>query len=129
MSAQDSQSIQRYLSEALSPAERLETLMPVQPEICEIFLACRPGAYSASEIARAVEDCDTELLTLCVTSMRDEADRPVVFLRARAANADSLSRSLARYGYDTLYAQSPSQLPDDTALARARELLLYLENF
>ena len=83
--------------------------------------------YSASEIARAVEDCDAQLLNLNVTSLAAEEADLVVALRVNHLNAGSIARSLDRYGYQVLDIASSSTLDDDRLRLRAAELLRYLE--
>ncbi len=64
-------------------------------------MRCRRSDYSASLIARAVEDCDAHLLNLNVTALSgEEADDLVVDLRINHRNALSVARSLERYGYE-----------------------------
>lgn len=83
-----------------------ERLFPPQPESCELTLRCRRSDYSASLIARAVEDCDAHLLNLNVTSLTPESDAAAmddyiyVDLRVGLRNVESVVRSLSRYGYD-----------------------------
>lgn len=83
-----------------------ERLFPPQPESCELTLRCRRSDYSASLIARAVEDCDAHLLNLNVTSLTPDSDATgpadyiYVDLRVGLRNIDSVVRSLSRYGYD-----------------------------
>lgn len=67
-------------------------------------MRCRRCDYSASLVARAVEDCDAHLINLNVTSLCDPsaADHLFVDLRISLRNADSVVRSLSRYGYDVV---------------------------
>ena len=55
-----------------SEAEILR-LMPENPETGRLTVACAPADYSASIIARAVEDVDAHLLNLNVTADSDAA--------------------------------------------------------
>jgi len=76
-------------------------LFPPQQEASELTVRCRRSDYSASLIARAVEDCDAHLLNLNVTALSgEEADDLVVDLRINHRNALSVARSLERYGYE-----------------------------
>lgn len=123
--------LSKFICGDLPPEERLALLDPARPEAANLLVACQPGDYSASAIARAVEDTDAQLLHLAVTSLRDADDRPVIALRVNRDHTEGVSRSLARYGYDTLLtsdqasaALSPEGL---RAAARASELLRLLE--
>ena len=76
-----------------------ELLFPAIADSCELTVACFPEHYSASRIARAVEDCDAHLLNLNVTSAALPTGEMSVRLRAGLRNAGSAARSLERYGY------------------------------
>ncbi len=111
----------------LSRLERLETLLPPADDAAELLVAVPPGQYSASAIARAVEDCDTRLLALSITPMRDSRGWPVVMLRVDAASGPAVGRSLERYGYETVHTLFPGDdLDRRRAMDRANELLRYL---
>lgn len=115
-------------------------LFPPVAESSRLLVGCRREDYSASRIAHAVEDCNAHLLNLNVTSAGqtagyDSGDEdfvdgkfPVVCdLRVSHRNADSISRSLERYGY-TVIMSSDSEAPDDSTLRqRINELFHYLE--
>ncbi len=80
-----------------------ERLFPPQPDSSELTIKCRRVDYSASAIARAVEDCDAHLLNLNVTSLTgEEAGDLFVDLRINHRNALSVARSLERYGYEVI---------------------------
>lgn len=116
------------MASELPPADEAEALLPRRSDSCELLVACPPDAYSASAMARAVEDCDAQLLALSVTSMRDVAGRPVVMLRVNTRNSASIERSLARYGYETIFSRGDLSEGEQTeARARINELLRYLE--
>jgi len=99
-------------------------------EAAGILVACRRGDYSASRIARAVEDADTHLLNLNVTALRHEAtdsEYIVVALRVARRDAMPVARSIERYGYEVLDFEGPAVPDDDTVRTRAEALLRYLE--
>lgn len=117
-----------------------DRLFPPHAEASDMLLACPPDSYSASAIARAVEDVDAHVLNLNVTSLRLDSeaaaepgfDAPasplVVALRVSRRDVAAVARSLARYGYDVIDFDAPAaSLSDDSARARAAELLRYLE--
>lgn len=117
-----------YMEDTLSPVAKLEALLPDNPESSSLLVACRPADYSASAIAKAVEDCDTQLLGLAVTSMRHPDGRIVVALRVGARSPGAAARSLERYGYEVFFTRSPyTDAERQEAVARANELLHYLE--
>ena len=90
-----------------------EYLYPPVADSSRLLVGCSREDYSASRIAHAVEDCDAHLLNLNVTSFNtgydadtyyaDNSKFPVVFdIRVSHRNADSIMRSLERYGYTVL---------------------------
>ena len=82
MNYQQHDILKQFISGSLSRPEQLEAIWPQQPEASFLLVACAPEDYSASAIAKAVEDCDAQLLGLSVTGMRDAAGRPVAALPA-----------------------------------------------
>ena len=104
-----------------------------------MLVACRAGDYSASLIARAVEDCNAHLLNLNVTSLEghtnttNESDDgvpsyPVVFdIRVNHRDCTGITRSLERYGYTVLAAENAPGADDSTVKDRIEYLLKYLE--
>lgn len=93
-----------------------------------IVVACHTSDYSASRIARAVEDCDAHLLNLNVTSeARGDGSWLTVELRVSVRNAAPVARSLERYGYSVVsYSGSETDGADDTLRRRVNELLRYM---
>lgn len=122
-------SLNRFLAGTMTPQERADALNPpLSDEMTEVLLACCPADYSASAIARAVEDCDAQLLSLAVTGMRDHRGFPVVALKVNVADADGVARSLSRYGYEPFFTGSrPDSALRHRAQERANELIHYLE--
>lgn len=84
-----------------------DRLFPPLPDSCELSVVCSRSQYSASAIARAVEDADAHLLNLNVTSVHPwprssddfDSDALVVDLRVSHRNAGAVARSLERYGF------------------------------
>ena len=69
-------------------------------ESSTLVLTCRRGDYSASRIARAVEDADAHLLNLNVTADSERSDsRIVAELRISHRDPEAAARSLERYGF------------------------------
>ncbi len=114
--------------DSASGHDTLAMLYPHRPEGSEILLGVRPDEYSAATIARAVEDCDSHLVNLSVTSARTPSGNLVVALRTDASSPDSVVRSLGRYGYEVLEAVGTAASVDESdARARAAELLYLLD--
>lgn len=96
-------------------------------------MGCTLKDYSASRIARAVEDCDAHLLNLNITKLggnsTDDDNYPVVFdLRVNQRNTAGISRSLERYGFTVLDVdQENNDDIRDTTRQRIDSLFRYLE--
>lgn len=114
---------------------------PPVAESSRLLIGCSREDYSASRIARAVEDCDAHLLNLNITARPDktgdgegdgEAFRVpyqyLVDIRVSHRNASGVKRSLERYGYDVLDILS-AEHSEDSEMMRKRidELFRYLE--
>lgn len=112
-----------------------EYFFPAAGDSSRLLVGCRREDYSASRIARAVEDCDAHLLNLNITSMGDAGadsvpEYPVIVdLRVSHRNADSISRSLERYGYTVLDVLNDDNCEGADSLSRQRidQLIRFLE--
>lgn len=105
-----------------------ERLFPQQPECSELTVRCRRNDYSASAIARAVEDCDAHLINLNVTSLRGEdTDDLLVDLRINHRNALSVARSLERYGYEVVELAGLDADISDAVRDRIDQLMMNLD--
>lgn len=93
----------------------------------ELSVACEPVDYSASAIARAVEDCDAHLLNLNVDPNRDESGLMKISLKVNRLNSAPIVRSLERYGYRVTGVSDSGGDIDDGLRQRALEVLHYLE--
>ena len=106
-------------------------LMPPMQESSRLVVACRPADFSASAIARAVEDTNAHLVNLNVTSRRLDDGRLTVELRTNHRSASAAVRSLERYGYEVLEldsaADSAADAADEMLRNRAANLLHLLE--
>lgn len=102
-------------------------LFPQLQESTELTVTCPPGNYSASAIAHAVEDADAHLLNLNVVEGTEPQSRTTVMLRVNHSRGDSVARSLARYGYDTVEMSGTPGMVNADMVARVNELLHYLE--
>ena len=102
-------------------------LFPPMPDSSRLLVGCRSEDYSASLIARAVEDCNAHLLNLNVVAGTMPNSPTTVHLRVNHSRGESVARSLARYGYDTVeMAGTPGYLNADM-IERVNALLHYLE--
>lgn len=78
--------------------------------------------YSASVMARAVEDADAPLLNLNVTGIDAGENRLTVALRIGHRSPLAAIRSLERYGFEVLDYDAP-QADDDMLRSRYDELM------
>lgn len=113
-----------------------EYFFPAAGDSSRLLVGCRREDYSASRLARAVEDCDAHVLNLNITSMGEAAtadgaaEYPVIVdLRVSHRNADSIRRSLERYGYTVLDALTADDSESADSLSRERidQLIRFLE--
>lgn len=116
-----------------------EYLYPPVADSSRLLVGCSREDYSASRIAHAVEDCDAHLLNLNITSFNsgydadtyyaDNSKFPVVFdIRVSHRNADSIMRSLERYGYTVLDTEDAPGADNDTVRERIDLFFKYLES-
>ena len=118
---------EKFIGDALAPLDRYEAVMPLHPDSSEMLVAVDLRDYSASTVAKAVEDCDVQLLGLAVTAMTAPSGRAVVWLRVAARGTAGIERSLARYGYETVYAlEADARHTASADRERVNELLRYL---
>lgn len=89
----------RFLNDTL-PILTLRRLFPANPDSSTLLVICGRHDYSASIIARAVEDCDAHLLNLNILADTPDAESVAVAIRVGLRHAPSVIRSLARYGYE-----------------------------
>lgn len=112
----------------LDAAGRYDALVPESAEASEMLVSVDIVDYSASAVAKAVEDCDVALLGLSVTGMTSPSGHGIVWLRVGARNTRGVERSLARYGYETVFTRnSDNTVVSDTDRDRINQLLRYLE--
>lgn len=97
------------------------------PDTTDLLVTCPPADYSASAIARAVEDCDAHLLNLSVNPLRDESGRLRVSLTVNRLDGMAIARSLERYGFRVDGVSSPAGAVDKSLRDRALEVIHYLE--
>lgn len=118
-------------------------LFPPVAESSRLLVGCNIEDYSASRIARAVEDCNAHLLNLNVTSAGkyyagkivsdyDEDYSAIEFplvvdLRVSHRNTQSISRSLERYGYTVIDTYADNMADEESSRRNINHLLRYLE--
>ncbi|MCM1503764.1 MAG: CBS domain-containing protein [Muribaculum sp.] len=102
-------------------------MFPRLVESTELTVTCPAGDYSASAIAHAVEDADAHLLNLNVVEGTEPNSRTTVLLRVNHSRGESVARSLARYGYDTVEMSGTSGMENAEMASRINEFLHYLE--
>ena len=113
---------------ALPPGHSIDRLFPHNEESSRLLVSCIPADYSASRIARAVEDCDAHLLNLNITADGEQLDnRVVVALRLSHRSPLAAARSLERYGYEVLDVEHDALAGDDIAADRIKELMHYID--
>ncbi len=113
--------------DACSMLAAVARLFPRLVESTELTVTCPAGDYSASAIAHAVEDADAHLLNLNVVEGTEPNSRTTVLLRVNHSRDESVARSLARYGYDTVEMSGTSGMENAEMAARINEFLHYLE--
>ncbi len=114
--------------QALTPDPEIERLYPPLEESSRLLVSCIPADYSASRIARAVEDCDAQLVNLNVTSDGSSLDNRVVFeIRVTHRSPLAVARSLERYGYEVVDVDRDAVADDAVMASRLAELMRYLE--
>lgn len=101
--------------------------MPFSPEATRFSLLCRRSDYSAGRIAAAIEDCNTHVLNLNVTSDAPDSDSLIVDVRVDRNDISALARSLARYDYIVVDSDNADGIMDEKGRRRLAEFLRYLD--
>jgi hypothetical protein len=112
--------------EAGTPAPTMWPMPLPAADATDLLLAVDPADYAASAIARAVEDCDAQLLNLNILPQGDSRGRALVAIRAGRLNGAAIARSLERYGFEVADIRGPRPADDDSLASRADQLLRYL---
>lgn len=98
----------------------LSTVIAPRDDSSLVMLECHPSDYSASLMARAVEDADTHLVDLWSTP--GDAGKVRVTLRVRTLDPTSVAHSLERYGYEVTGTVSGNSADVLVAAERLMEL-------
>lgn len=99
-----------------SMLEALGRLIAARDDSSVVTMECAPGDFSASHIARAVEDADVHLVDMLTTPGDD--GQLVVTLRVRCQDPTSVVHSLERYGYSVTDAYGENYTGSETAMER-----------
>lgn len=99
-----------------SMLEALGRLVAARDDSSTIVMECAAVDYSASHIARAVEDADVHLVDLLSSPAPDGKVR--VTLRIRSCDATAAAHNLQRYGYTVLEEISSNSVADEVAMER-----------
>lgn len=102
----------------------LGRMLPARDDCSIIEIECAPHEYSASLIARAVEDADAHLVNLISRPGSD--DRMRVTLRVRQSDPTPAIRSLERYGFEVVEAAGSSFAAAEVSEERLSALQVYL---
>ncbi|MCH5218651.1 MAG: hypothetical protein J1F07_08945 [Muribaculaceae bacterium] len=100
--------------------EGLGRLIAPRDDSSTVTLRVSPSAYSASQIAHAVEDADVHLVDLW--SAPGEGDMLTVTLRVRTSDPSGVTSSLERYGFDVVEASGETNRNMETAMERILSL-------
>lgn len=104
----------------------LSMMLRVTPETSWVELRIPAIDYSASLLARAVEDVDAHLLDIITTPEIDNADILHVSILVSHTDPTAVVHSLERLGIETLSSMSTSSVDYQTARERLSQLQLYL---
>lgn len=99
-----------------SMLEAMGRMIATRDDSSVVTMECAPGDYSASHIARAVEDADVHLVDLLTVPAHD--GRLSVTLRVRCLDPASVVHSLERYGYTVTQAYGDASYTDTAAMDR-----------
>lgn len=102
-------------------------MLPARDDVSTVVAECHTSHYSASALARAVEDVDAHLVDL----LTNPSDRGTIHITLRFTHRDpsAVVRSLERYGYDVLEANAAHGATPHTeqiAQDRLRQLYMFL---
>lgn len=100
--------------------EALGRMIAPRDDCSVIDLECAPADYSASLIARAVEDVDVHLVDLLTAPAED--GKMHVTLRVRCEDPTPVVHSLERYGYEIINAHGHTDICRTAAIERLLEL-------
>ncbi len=100
-------------------------MMPPRPESSQVTVTCTPSEYSATSLARAVEDADAHLLDL-YTLPAPHGNLKVV-MRTSRTDPSPVVHSLRRYGFSVTETEGMTYSDHDRAAERLEELRRYFD--
>ena len=101
----------------------IDELYPAIEGSSHLLIGCRKSDFSASRIAKAVEDCDAHMLNLNV--MRDESMHYDLLADIRINRISG--EAVARYGFYVIsFSTGSSDSTDSSLQRRVDELLHYI---
>lgn len=100
--------------------EGLNAMIAPRDDSSVVVVETTPMAYSASQLAQAVEDADVHLVDLFTTP--GEGDSLRVTMRVRATDPSAVASSLERYGFDVTETSGPENRDVETAVERLLSL-------
>lgn len=119
----DGQTTIGYIDRA-SLLDGLASMVVMRDDSSVITIRCHHRDYSASHIARAVEDADAHLVDLFTSPTQD--DDIVVTLRVRHTDPSAVAASLMRHGYDVTSTHSRNCVDAEIAAERLAQLAVFL---
>ncbi len=111
--------------DASSALRACSLMMPQRPESSLVTITCSPQEYSASSLARAVEDADAHLLDL-YTLPAPHGNIQVV-LRTSRRDPSPVAHSLRRYGFSVSETEGIEDTDREQALERIEALRRYFD--
>lgn len=106
--------------DADSLLEGLGKLISPRDDSSVVVLETSPSAYSASQIAHAVEDANVHLVDLWTSP--GKGDNVLVTLRVRTSDPSGVMTSLERYGYEVVESSGEENRNMETAIERLLSL-------
>lgn len=110
--------------DSTSMLEGLNRLIIPRDDCSTIEIECRLIDFSASRIARAVEDADAHLLDML--SRKTDNDKIRILIRVSHIDPTAVVRSLERYDFTTIFTCSSEFNALSLSYERMAELALYL---
>lgn len=124
VSVSDGQSIIGTITATMA-LQAAAAMLPPRPESSQVTVTCSPSEYSASSLARAVEDADAHLLDL-YTLPAPHGNLKVV-IRTSRIDPSPVVHSLRRYGFSVTDTEGFVDTDHTRAAERIEELRRYFD--
>lgn len=121
----DEEGIPVGIIDQTSLLDALGRMIAARDDSSIITVECAPGDYSASLLARAVEDSDVHLVDLF--SVPAPEGKVNVTLRVRCADPTSVVHNLERYGYEVIEAHGDDYRAETASIERLLGLKAILD--